>query len=55
MQTVMVAVYNLSGTTTLDASEMLMLLVISIIPQIIIFIIFQKQIMNTSANSGMKE
>ena len=55
MQTVMVAVYNLSSTTTLDASEMLMLLVISIIPQIIIFIIFQKQIMNTSANSGMKE
>ena len=55
MQTVMVAVYNLSGTTTLDASEMLMLLVISIIPQIIIFIIFQKQIMNTSASSGMKE
>ena len=55
MHTVMVAVYNLSGTTTLDASEMLMLLVISIIPQIIIFIIFQKQIMNTSANSGMKE
>ena len=55
MQTVMVAVYNLSGTTTLDASEMLMFLVISIIPQIIIFIIFQKQIMNTSASSGMKE
>ena len=55
MQTVMVAVYNLSGTTTLDASEMLMLLVISIIPQIIIFIIFQKQIMNNAASSGMKE
>ena len=55
MQTVMVGVYRLSSTTTLDASEMLMLLVISIIPQIIIFIIFQKQIMNTSASSGMKE
>ena len=55
MQTVMVAVYNLSGTTTLDASEMLMLLVISIIPQVIIFIIFQKQIMGNSASSGMKE
>ena len=55
MQTVMVAIYNLSSTTTLDASELLMLLVISIIPQIIIFVIFQKQIMNTSASSGMKE
>lgn len=55
MQTVMVAIYNLSGTDTIDASEMLMLLVLSIIPQVIIFIIFQKQIMNTSANSGMKE
>lgn len=55
MQTVMVGVYRLSSTTTLDASELLMLLVISIIPQIIIFVIFQKQIMNNSANSGMKE
>ena len=54
-QTVMVSIYRLSGTTTLDSSEMLMLLVISIIPQIIIFAIFQKQIMNTSASSGMKE
>ena len=55
LQTVMVAIYRLSGTDTLDASEFLMLLVISIIPQIIIFIVFQKQIMNTSASSGMKE
>ncbi len=55
MKTVMVAIYNLSSTTTIDTSEFLMLLVISIIPQIIIFIIFQKQIMGSSANSGMKE
>ena len=55
MQTVMVAIYRLSDPTLLDPSEMLMLLVISIIPQVIIFIIFQKQIMNSSANSGMKE
>lgn len=55
MQTVMVAIYKLSSTTTLDSSELLMLLVISIVPQILIFIIFQKQIMNTSASSGMKE
>lgn len=55
MQTVMVAIYKLSTTPTLDASELLMLLVISIIPQIIIFIIFQKQIMGSNQNSGMKE
>lgn len=56
LQTVMVAIYNISFNQDLiDSSEMLMLLVISIIPQIIIFIIFQKHIMNTSANSGMKE
>lgn len=55
MQTVMVAIYNLSGTTTIDASQFLMLLVISIIPQIVIFAIFQKQIMGSSAKSGMKE
>ncbi len=55
MQTVMVAIYHLSSTDTLDASEFLMLLVISIIPQIIIFVIFQKQIMGSSVNSGMKE
>lgn len=55
MQTVMVAIYRLSSTDTLDASEFLMLLVISIIPQIIIFIIFQKQIMGSAVNSGMKE
>jgi multiple sugar transport system permease protein len=55
MQTVMVAVYRLSSTTTLDASEFLLLLVISILPQVLIFILFQKQIMGTSVNSGMKE
>lgn len=55
MKTVMVAIYNLSSTTTIDTSEFLMLLVISIIPQIIIFIIFQKQIMGSQVSSGMKE
>lgn len=55
MHTVMVAIYNLSSNWDIDQAEMLMLLVLSIIPQIIIFVIFQKQIMNTSANSGMKE
>ena len=55
LYTVMVAIYNLSGTNTVDAAEFLMLLVISIIPQLILFIIFQKQIMNQSVNSGMKD
>lgn len=55
MWTVMVAIYNLGTTNTVDASEFLMLLVISIVPQLILFIIFQKQIMNQSVNSGMKD
>ena len=55
MKTVMVAIYNLGTTDTIDSSEFLMLLVISIIPQLILFIIFQKQIMNQSVNSGMKD
>jgi ABC-type glycerol-3-phosphate transport system permease component len=55
MRTVMVQIYRLSGTTQVDISEFLMLLVISIIPQIIIFFIFQKQIMGSTASSGIKE
>lgn len=55
MWTVMVAIYNLGTTNSVDASEFLMLLVISIIPQLILFIFFQKQIMNQSVSSGMKE
>lgn len=55
MQTVMVAIYRLSNTTTLDQSEKLMLLLISIIPQIIVFAIFQKQIMGNDNSSGIKE
>lgn len=55
MQTVMVAIYNLGTTNTVDSSEFLMLLVISIIPQLILFAIFQKQIMNQNVNSGMKD
>lgn len=55
MKTVMVAIYSLGTTDTVNAAEFLMLLVISIIPQLILFIIFQKQIMNQSVNSGMKD
>ena len=53
--TLMVAIYNLSSDPNIKANQMLQLLVLSIIPQIIIFIIFQKQITNQSVNSGMKE
>lgn len=55
LQTAMVAIYNLGTTNTVDSSEFLMLLVISIIPQFILFAIFQKQIMNQSVQSGMKD
>lgn len=53
--TLMVAIYNLSSDSSIKANQLLQLLVLSIIPQIIIFIIFQKQITNQSVNSGMKE
>ena len=52
--TLMVAIYNYSSDPQV-VPHLLQLLVLSIIPQVIIFIIFQKQIMNTSVNSGMKE
>ena len=54
-QTIMVGVYNLSGTNVLDTSEFLLLLLMSIIPQIIIFLIFQRQIMDAGATKGSKE
>jgi len=52
--TLMVAIYNFSSDPQV-MPHLLQLLVLSIIPQMIIFIIFQKQIMNQSVNSGMKE
>lgn len=54
-QTLMVGIYRVSATTTLDASEFLLLLVLSIIPQVLIFLIFQKKIMGAGANTGSKE
>ena len=53
--TLMVAIYNLSSDVNIKANQLLQLLVLSIIPQVIIFVIFQKQITNQSVNSGMKE
>ncbi len=55
LQTIMVKIYNLSGTDTLDTSEFLLTLVLSILPQIVLFLIFQRKIMSNNANSGMKE
>jgi len=52
--TLMVAIYNFSSDVEV-APHLLQLLVLSIVPQILIFVIFQKQIMNTSATSGMKD
>ena len=53
--TLMVAIYNTSSDTTVGLNQLLQLLTLSIIPQIIIFIIFQKQITNQGVNTGMKE
>lgn len=53
--TLMVAIYNTSTDVTIGLNQLLQLLTLSIIPQIIIFIIFQKQITNQGVNTGMKE
>ena len=59
MQTVMVKIFSIQSTIATNPDfgpdKLLMLLSISIIPQIILFIVFQKQITGTSSTSGMKE
>jgi multiple sugar transport system permease protein len=59
MQTIMVKIYSIQSTMATSSDfgpdKLLMLLVISIIPQIIIFALFQKQITGTNTNSGIKE
>ncbi len=59
MQTVMVKIFSIQSTIATNPDfgpdKLLMLLSISIIPQIILFIVFQKQITGTSVTSGMKE
>lgn len=52
--TLMVAIYNYSSVQDI-MPHILQLLVLSIIPQLIIFVILQKQIMNQNVNGGMKE
>ena len=57
LATIMVYIYNLGTMTTptFDTSDFLLLLVISMIPQIILFIIFQKQILGGATAGGVKE
>ena len=58
LATVMVKIYNLkmnmSNMMGFGIDKYLMALSISILPQIIVFAIFQKQITGTNATSGMK-
>lgn len=58
LYTVMVKIYEIHdnlATSNFGPDRLLMLLIISIIPQIILFTIFQKQITMSVALSGMKE
>lgn len=57
-KTLVVGIYNFGSNPSaysLMSSDFLMLLVMSIVPQILIFLIFQRQIMNANVNSGSKE
>ncbi|MDY6100370.1 MAG: carbohydrate ABC transporter permease [Candidatus Enteromonas sp.] len=55
-KTLMVGIYNIgSAGDLLKPEEFLMLLVFSIIPQVIVFLIFQRQIMGAGVNKGSKE
>ncbi len=56
LKTLMVGIYDIGNAgDILKPEEFLMLLVLSIIPQVIIFLIFQRQIMGVGANKGSKE
>jgi len=57
LYTIMVEIYQVQNTlgNGFTYDEFLMLLVISIIPQIIVFFIFQKQITSSASNAGIKE
>lgn len=54
--TLMVEIFNLqSANVAVTTPEILMAILFSIIPQLIMFAIFQKQILNNNVNAGMKE
>jgi multiple sugar transport system permease protein len=59
MQTIMVKIYSIQSTMSTSGDfppdYLLMLLCLSIIPQIVFFALFQKQITATSTTSGIKE
>ena len=57
MYTVMVEIFKLQASlgSGFTYDEFLMVLVISIIPQLLMFFIFQKQITNSTASAGIKE
>lgn len=56
LKTLMIGIYDIgSAGDILKPEDFLMLLVFSIIPQIIVFLIFQRQIMSAGASKGSKE
>lgn len=56
LQTVVVGIYNISNINPpLQMPDFLLLILLSVIPQIVIFLIFQRQIMNVGAGKGSKE
>lgn len=57
LYTIMVEIFQIQTTigNGFTNDEFLMLLVLSIIPQLVMFFLFQKQITNSTATSGIKE
>ena len=54
MQTIMVDVYKMQQSTTVQINTLLLAIAFAIIPPIIVFIFFQKKIMNGFTMSGIK-
>lgn len=52
--TLQLALSNLAGALSVDWTTLLAASVITMIPILIVFVIFQKQIMNSNMNSGVK-
>lgn len=54
--TLMVEIFNLQNSNSnITTPEILLAILFSILPQLVMFIVFQKQIMNNNVNAGMKE
>lgn len=54
--TLMVAIFNFQNSNSgITTPELLMAILFSIVPQFIMFLIFQKQIMNGNVSAGLKE